>query len=1003
MSVFSEAKTVQDWLVTKLAGQGWTEVDANALDRDVTDVFIESEVVAALIRLNSEIAADELLVDEVVPQLRIAAMADDLLTANERMTSWLKGHKTIRYTGTDRYSGVSLVDFEDLDSNTYWVSREVTYGPVGNKHRFDVVLWVNGFPLVVIETKTPVKASVSWLNGAMDIANTYVPRVPEFFSPNLMLAATEGKEFHYGAILSEPSGWQMWGSTEDPYDLDGMARVVRTVELLLTPPMITELLGSFTYFHSDESARFKILPRYPQVEAARAIYRKVKTGGTKGLIWHFQGTGKTLLMAFAANLILEDHEIGDPTILIVLDRIDLVGQTMRQFQGLGAPNLMEATTRTELHEALTTERTGVIVTTIFRFTEGHGALTQRDNVIVLVDEAHRTQEGDLGGYMREALPNARFFGLTGTPISDKDRNTFELFGDPQDPGHALSEYSMERSIHDGASVPVHVEPRLVNWHLDTETMDAEFDALVEAEGLSEDERDKLVRRAGQARTIVRNPDRIAAVCADILEHFASKVAPLGLKAQVVAFDRELVVAYEAELNRLIAANPDYDFTTKVVMTTGSKDDPAEWKSTYGMSRPELDQAVKEFKTAETGPHLLIVTAKLLTGFDAPIEGAMYLDKPLSRHTLFQAITRTNRRYKSPVTGHDKRYGLIVDYIGLGSAIAVALRKADPEGPGTRPVDIDGLITEFSGRKAAALARFAGIERDGSYESLFEARQVLTKDEGELDEFARQFIGLQAIWEVISPHEDLEPHESDYLWLAGIYETTRPTSTSDALLWARLGAKTQAIVHRNMRDVTVKGQPEQVVIDAESIDVLRTLFDGTEDEIDPTRDINTDPITVEEVFDTISRRIKRRLETTGAALYKDLSEQLERLHKQAVNSAEDSLLFLKQALEVAQRATKIDRLVDEGKIDEAERILDPNIGALTQIVEECKPEGASVVIEDVVTEIDRIVRDSAYSGWATDQAGDREVRKQLRLALKKFGLPPSGELFDRAYAYVRENY
>src|SRR5690606_14828908 len=146
------------------------------------------------------------------------------------------------------------------------------------------------------------------------------------------------------------------------------------------------------------------------------------------------------------------------------------------------------------------------------------------------------------------------------------------------------------------------------------------------------------------------------------------------------------------------------------------------------------------------------------------------------------------------------------------------------------------------------------------------------------------------------------------------------STSDALLWARLGAKTQAIVHRNMRDVTVKGQPEQVVIDAESIDVLRTLFDGTEDEIDPTRDINTDPITVEEVFGTISRRIKRRLETSGAALYKDLSEQLERLHKQAVNSAEDSLLFLKQALEVARRATKIDRLVDEGKIDEAERIL-----------------------------------------------------------------------------------
>lgn len=1001
--MFSEATTVQDWLVKKLVGQGWTEVDANALDRDVTDVFIESEVVAALIRINPEITADELLVDEVVPQLRMAAMADDLHTANERMTAWLKGHKTIRYSGSDRFSAVSLIDFEKPENNSYWASRELTYGPVGNKHRFDVVLWVNGFPLIVIETKTPVKASVSWLNGALDITGTYVPRVPEFFSPNLMLAATDGKEFHYGTILSDPSGWQMWGSTADPYDLDGMARVVRTVELLLTPQMILDLLGNYTYFHSDESARFKILPRYPQVEAARAIYGKIKAGGTKGLIWHFQGTGKTLLMAFAANLILEDHQIGDPTILIVLDRIDLVGQTMRQFRGLGAANLMEATTRAELHEALTTERTGVIVTTIFRFTEGHDALTQRDNVIVLVDEAHRTQEGNLGQFMRDALPNARFFGLTGTPISDKDRNTFELFGDPQDPGHALSEYSMERSIHDGASVPVHVEPRLVHWHLDKESMDAEFDALVAAEGLTEDERDKLVRRAGQARTIVRNPDRIKAVCADILEHYATKVAPLGLKGQVVAFDRELVVAYEAELNRLIAENPSYDFTTKVVMTTGSKDDPPEWKSTYGLSRPELDQVVKEFKTPETGPHLLIVTAKLLTGFDAPIEGAMYLDKPLSKHTLFQAITRTNRRYKSPVTGHDKRYGLIVDYIGLGAAIAVALRKADPEGGNKRPIDIDGLVAEFADRLAVTLSRFAGIDRDGSYDSLFAARQVLTASEDGVDDFARQFIGLQAIWEVASPHEDLEPHEHDYLWLAGIYETTRPTSTSDALLWARLGAKTQAIVHRNMRDVTVKGQPEQVVIDAESIDALRTLLDGTEDEIDPGRDMIDDPITVEEVFDTIARRIKRRLETTGQTLYKDLSEQIERLHEQAVNSAADSLEFLKQALDLAQRVTKIDRLVDEGKIAEAERILDPNIGALTQIVEECKPDGASVVIEDVVTDIDRIVRESAYSGWAEDQGGDREVRKQLRLVLKKYALPVSSELFDRAYGYVRENY
>jgi len=994
-STFDENHTVRDWLVTRLSGLGWTPVEGKDLARTTADVMIEGDVRAALIRLNPQIASEPTRADELIALVRAQLDEPDLLTANEWFTRQLKGHATHRFVGMTTDEPVRFIDFDSPESNTLFVSREVTYGAGHRVCRFDVVLWVNGFPLVVIEAKTPVNASKSWLNGANDFRDIYQSSAAEFFAPNLMLAATEGRELHYGAIESEPSSWQMWGSTADPYDSGGYARLCRSVDLLLSPASVCELLGSFTYFHATESARFKILPRYPQVEAARAIHQRVRDGGRRGLIWHFQGTGKTLLMAFAANLILDDPAIPNPTVLVVLDRIDLVGQTMRQFRALGTVEPVEARNREELRTLLARGRTGIIVTTVFRFSDT-GELSGRDNVIVLIDEAHRTQEGGLGQYMRAALPNARYFGLTGTPINYGGRDTFDLFGDPDDPDRTLSEYSMERSIHDGASVPVHVEPRMVAWQLDSESLDAEFAEMAAAENLTEDERDKLVRRVGRAATIVRNPERITAVCTDILDHFATKVAPLGLKAQVVAYDRELVVAYEQELNRIIAGRPDYDFDTEVVMTAGAKTDPPEWKADYELSRGELEAVVRRFKTPGSPPHLLIVTAKLLTGFDAPIEGAMYLDKPLSKHTLFQAITRTNRRYCSPITGHDKRYGLIVDYIGLGPAIAEALRRADPDRQGTRPVDVAGLYAEFAERLTRTLARFDGIDRAATLESLHAAR-TRVQDPEALRDFAADFIGLQTIWEALAPDPQLQPHEHDYRWLAGIYESSRPPTTSDALLWARLGAKTREIVHRNMREIAVGAHPERVVIDAESIDVLRSLADDDDPDAELTE------LTVDAVMTSIERRIKRRLDSTGEQIYLDLSVQIEKLRELAIHTVEDSVTFMQKALELARRVVQADKLVDEGHGDEATRILDPHIGALTQIVEQYKPPELSVVIEDVVRDIDNIVRQSAFTGWTASQAGDREVRKELRRVLHKHALPVTGELYDRAYAYIRENY
>lgn len=1003
---FSESSTVQAWLVERLVSMGWSHVPGNLVPRANTDVVVEDWLIPALSKLNSAFASNPERVDEVLPQVRsavLSAASDGLLVANERMTTLLRGQAFVKFNGDTDHTPFSVIDFDNPAANHLVVSDEVVLGTPGNSRRFDVVLWVNGIPLVVIETKSPVNANVSWLNAARDIANVYVPERPTFFAPNVLCVATEGREFHYGAIGQPAESWLMWGSTSDPYNLDGFERVQRSVDLLLTPHRVLSILRDFTLFEQvPGGGTRKLIPRYPQVEAAEAIVARVLAGGQRGLIWHYQGTGKSLLMAFAALMLLNDDAVGGPTVLVVLDRLDLIEQIERQFKTAGLPRITVATGKDDLRQILKEDRRGIVLTTIFRF-EGSGELNTRDNVIVFVDEAHRTQEGTLADDMRKALPNARFFGLTGTPISDKERNTFKLFGDPNDPGYVMNTYSMERSIADGASVPVHVETRLVKFHLNKSALDEAFEQLADEEELTEEEREFLAGKAAHIKTILLDADRIQAVCADILDHYTSKVAPTGMKAQVVAFDRELVVAYNTELNRLIAER-GLPFETAVVMTvSSSKDEPLSWQE-YALDRAQEAHLKARFNDAEDKLAFLIVTAKLLTGFDAPIEQVQYLDKPLRKHTLFQAITRTNRRYTHPVTGQDKSHGLIVDYIGLGNQIAQALKAADPDTGGQRPIDVDTLAAEFAARLDLALVRFNGIDRaDHSFAALQAALQRLT-DTDARDGFAKDFTALATLWEFLNPHETLTAHADDFKWLAQIYEAVKPSGISNALLWHRLGPKVLALVHGNITDVRVKGDGlEEVIIDPDAIEAMRKLVEQGTLDFEPSRDLLNDPVTIDEVLTVIDRRIQRLLTKHPHPVYQSLAEQLDKLRRQTIVRAEDSITFLEKALQVARAAVMAERLDDEGRLNEAEHLLDPNIGALTQIVEQYKPANTPIIVTDLVRDIDTIAKQVTYSGWNESQPGDKAARREIRLVLQKYALPVTGPLFDNAYAYIRENY
>lgn len=1005
--LFSEATTVQHGLIARLTQPdlGWRYVPGKSLHRPTDSPFVEEELAAALLRLNPTLRAAPERIDEVIPRLRATALEatnDGVVAANERMMTWMRGTQVIRFRGNRTLTPLKLVDFDVLDANSFFLSDEVTFGPAGRQRRFDLVLWANGLPLVVGEAKSPVGLDVSWLTAAREISNIYEVDCAPFFVSNVLSFATDGREFHYGAVGQRPEHWPMWGSTTDPEGPRGWLGVLRQVELLCAPKRVLSILRDYTLFERGAGRRTKLIPRYAQIEGAEAIHSRVLSADKqRGLIWHYQGTGKTLLMLFAALRLLNDKHVGGPTVVIVLDRVDLVEQTVRQFQTVGLPTLRVAGSREDLRRLLAEDQRGVIITTIFRFSDSP-TLNQRTNVIVMIDEAHRTQDGILGRDLRRALPHAQFFGLTGSPIADSERNTYKLFGDPTDPGWVLNEYSMSRSITDGTSVPIHVETRLVDYHIDAARIDEAFAAMALEERLDEAEREALATRAGATKTLMANPRRVRAVCNDIVDHYLNRVAPLGLKAQVVAYDRQLCVEYHQEITSILQEREiPLQVEVTVVMTVGTtKDEPPEWRDRYALD-PGAEAKVKaRFNRADDPLSILIVTSKLLTGFDAPIEGVLYLDKPLRRHTLFQAMCRTNRRYTNVETGQEKQYGLVVDYVGLGGELVRALRAADPSGGATEHAMFSDLIGELRSGIASILQRFEGIDRgETSIEALFEAQDRIPVG-AVRNEFAGEFSALQSLWEFIWPDDALRALRRDYRWLALVYESVRPPQMDDELIWHRLGAKTLDIVYEAISDVQVTstGQSE-IIVDAdllEAIDELRgSPAEGRGDE---------GTITVEDALDTIEARLRMRIASSrGHVVYVSLSDRLERLRRQQLERTHASVEFLREMLEIAREVLVAERMEEAGGLNGISLLPDQNLGALSQILKEYAADQTPEFVASVVSEIDSIVRQVRFQGWTTSQPGDRTIRLEIRRVLRRHGLPTTGSLFDRAYAYIRENY
>ena len=963
-------QNVEDMVIHAVESNGWDYVRAEDLPRSESDVLVEKHLREALIRLNPCIAENPANADTVIYKLRAlisTVRPHDLVTQNECFKKLIFEENSFPFDKDGRAISIKFFDYDNPENNTFVVTNQWVYPQKVGGKRLDVVLLINGFPVAIGEMKSPVRPAISWMDGAGDILD-YEKSIPEMFVTNILNFATQGKCFRYGAINAPVTLWGPWYSNI-PHEEGDLVKVQRAVASITRKDVILDLFRYFTLFSTDKHNRkIKIVCRYQQYEGANLIVDRVKAGyPKKGLIWHFQGSGKSLLMVFAAQKLRMVKELNAPTVIIVNDRIDLSGQIFGTFSMADVPNLVPADTNAELIRLLKADSRKVIITKIFEFAQITEAINYRDNIILMVDEAHRTQEGDLGAKMRMALPNAFFFGLTGTPINKLDRNTFATFGATEDRSGYMSRYSFADSVSDKATLPLHFEPVPVKLHVDQTAIDEAFKALADEAGLTEEERSKVAQRVRMS-AIMKDPERIKAVCAHIADHFMKKVNPNGFKAQVVCYDRECCVLYKKELDKLLG-----EATSTIVMDTNN--DKADEYKKWRRSREEEAKVLDDFRDPNNPLQIVIVTSKLLTGFDAPILQVMYLDKPMKDHTLLQAICRTNRVY-----GQDKTYGLIVDYIGIFDDVAKAL-SFDADAVEKIITNIESVKDKVPELVAKCVGFFPGVDRTrDDWEGLVAAQDCLPNDEIK-DKFGAQYRVLNRVWNALSPDNCLNPYKEDYKWLSKVYDSIRPTDERGKLIWAALGPKTIQLVHENISVESVETDEEVLAMDA---DIIQKFIEGDPDAEKKRRKIEIDLAAIIRKHPDDPRFIA-------------LGARMEKLREEHEAGLLTSMEFLKALLELAKDVAQVEKeVVPEEEVDKGK-------AALTALFQKVKNDNTPIIVERIVNDIDGIVRIVRFPGWQNTSTGRKEVSKNLRdVIMRKYRIKDQ-EIFAKAYSYVEQYY
>ena len=754
----SERTAVQKPLIRYATEVGWAYLspdEALRLRGGEEGLLLHEVFLTQVQRLNPGVV-DRVRAEELAGRLtRVLPRIEGNLEAWE----YLRGLKTVFVAEEKRERNVRLLDADRWEANAFHVTDELRFSNGTHRIRLDVAFFINGVPVLLVETKAATKPE--GIAEALEQVRRYHRQGPELMALMQVYSLTHLVRYYYGPTwtLSHKSLFN-WRGEGERADFETL------VKTFVHPQRVVRLLTDFILFTRKDDELTKVILRPHQMRAVeRVVRRAADPDKRRGLIWHTQGSGKTYTMITAAKLILQTPLFENPTVLMLVDRNELEAQLFANLAAVGFGHVEVARSKRHLRELLASDRRGLIVSMIHKFDDIPAKVNTRHNIFVLVDEAHRTTGGELGNYLMGALPNATYIGFTGTPI-DKTahgRGTFKVFG-IDDPQGYLDKYSIAESIADGTTVPLHYTLAPNELRVDRETLEREFLDLVEAEGLSDvEELNRILDKAVTLRNMLKNPDRMARVAAYVADHYRNVVEPMGYKAFLVAVDREACARYKELLDQHLL--PEY---ATVVYSPGHNDPPE--LARYHLSPDEEMWVRKAFRKPDELPKILIVTEKLLTGFDAPILYCMYLDKPMRDHVLLQAIARVNRPYEDE-HGRHKPAGFVLDFVGIFENLeqALAFDSRDVAGVVT---DLDVLKERFADLMARARVEYLPLAAGSSPDKAAENVLAHFRDEEVRQAFYQFFRELADVYEILSPDAFLRPYLDDYDQLARMYRLLR---------------------------------------------------------------------------------------------------------------------------------------------------------------------------------------------------------------------------------------
>lgn len=967
-----------------------------------------------------------------------------LLEENRRLHRLLTEGVDVEYyaeDGTLTAGKVVLVDFEHPENNDWLAVRQFTVINGRNTRRPDVVVFVNGLPLAVIELKAPGSGNAT-LAGAFNQLQTYKQQIPQLFHTNALLVTSDGISARVGSLSADLERFMPWRTTDGTEVAPkGAPELPVLVEGVFEHRRLLDLLRDFTVFGETGSGLVKIIAGYHQFHAVKkAVESTVRAAmqvqevdedpaeyglpsvksqrpGDRraGVIWHTQGSGKSLLMAFYAGQLVRHPAMENPTLVVLTDRNDLDDQLFATFsmcRDLIRQTPVQAESREHLQALLNRASGGVIFTTLQKFGEVAEPLTTRRNVVVIADEAHRSQYGfrarvdvktgevsyGFAKYMRDALPNASFIGFTGTPIEADDVNTPAVFG------NYIDIYDISRAVEDGATVPIYYESRLARIELDEDEkprIDAEVEEILEGE--EETARERAKQKWATIEALVGAEKRLRQVAADIVQHFESRVAALDGKAMVVCMSRRICVAL---YNEIIKLRPDWHSpddnagVVKIVMT-GSASDPQEWQPHIG-NKARRDLLAKRARDPNDPLKLVIVRDMWLTGFDAPCMHTMYVDKPMRGHGLMQAIARVNRVFR------DKPAGLVVDYIGIAQNLKSALAQYSPRDREKTGIDEDEAIAVMLEKYEVVRGMFHGFDyrsgldgspqerlatMAGAIEWVLDMQQRLAAQESTPEgkkkahrRYQDAVLALSKAFALASASDEAREIREE----VGFFQAIRA---------ALVKSGTGSSLTRQERELAIQQIVSRAVVSTEIVDILQAaglkspdISILSDEFLAEVQQMEKKNLALEALRKLINDGIRSRSKA-NVVQTKAFSERLEdavaRYHANAINTAE----VLQELIELAKDIRAAHQRGEELGISEDEYAFYMALAENNSAVEVMGNDQLMVIAHELLMSL----RENVTVDWAHRESARARMRVLVKRILRKYGYPP--DLQDAAVQTV----